>query len=132
MTAPAPITITIYPFRRWLPQLVDATAAICEVRVGDIARRGVGDRNVKRARAALVFAARERLVRSWPLIAASVGCKNHTSAISLHQTAQRWRAADPEFRQLSDLVAAVADQIRTPPPLILAIQQEMFHDAQTA
>lgn len=115
MSAPAPVTITIYPFRRWLPQLVDATAAVCEVRATDIASRGSRDRALKRARAALVFAARERLARSWPLIAASVGSKNHTSAISLYQTAKRWRATDPEFCQLSDLVAAIADQIRTPP-----------------
>lgn len=130
--APAAITIRLVPFERWLPQLARAVAAVCEISTAELVQRRSRMPRIKRARYAFILAARETLGRSYIEIAEALQCRCHSSMTAGHRIALKWRASDPEFCQLTDLVNAIAAQLRNPAPVQLEIQQEMFHDAQAA
>lgn len=135
MTAPASVravTIRLEPYRRWLPQLVEATCIACDVRPADFVKRQQKHPIIKRARLAFIYAARQQLDRSFPDIAAALGCRCHSSAVEGFKVARTRRGTEPEFCELSDLITAIADQLRRPGPPQIDIQQEMFHDAQAA
>lgn len=129
---PGTVTITLQPFRRWLPQLAEAVASVCEIRVEDLTLRRQKSRSIKAARQLFIFAAREVLGKSYFEIAEYIGCSCHSSAIAGHHVAADRRKNDAEFRQMSDLVNAIAAQLVDRALPQLEIQQEMFHDAQAA
>ncbi len=129
---PATVTITLEPFRRHLPQLADATALVCGIKLTDFQRKQTHKRRIADARYAYTYAAREILKKAYTEIGEHLSCHEHSSVMTAYRTALRRREIDPEFRQLSDLIVAIAQQLVRREPPQLQIQQEMFHDAQAA
>ena len=129
---PATITITLEPFARWLPQLAEAAAIASDIAPTDLRRKRTHNRKVSAARHAFAHAARTVLGKSYPEIAEYMGIRHHSAVMTACRTALSRREIDPEFRQLSDLIVAIAQQLVRREPPQLQIQKEMFHDAQAA
>ncbi|MBN8844817.1 MAG: hypothetical protein J0H88_16370 [Sphingomonadales bacterium] len=107
-------------FKHWLPQLVDAVAAIGGITPEQLVAPGKMGWAV-RLRAAFTIAAVDVMEKKWAEIARAMGGRNHGSMINAYAYAQRRMETDPEFRQLVNLVLAIARAIvgqQVAPPVI--------------
>lgn len=118
------VTIRVDRFKPWLPQLVNATAA-----VGGVAPEAlVGPSRCKplvRLRQAYALAARDVLEKSFPQIARAMGRADHTSLWHSYENGREHFAKDPEFNQLASVLLGIAREISRSPIVTIEIEPEL-------
>lgn len=118
------VTIRVERFRRWLPQLIAATAAVGETTpeamLGPSRRMWLVE-----LRRAYAVAARDVMHKSWPQISRALGRGEHTGTRFSYFVAHEQVKTDPEFRHLVDLVLAIAREIAGRPQPTLDVEPEL-------
>lgn len=104
------VTLRVERLRRWLPQLVNAVAAIGGLTPAELVAPGRTGWPV-RLRAAIAIAAVDVMHKKWAEIGRALGGRNHGSIITAYHHGQKRLQSDPEFRQLTDRVVAIARAI---------------------
>jgi hypothetical protein len=118
------VTIRVDRFRRWLPQLVAATAEIGCMDVTELVAPCRIGWNVK-LRGAIILAAVDVFGKSWSEIGRALGGRNHATMSHAYKTAERLAQHDAEFRKLSQLILAVAREIARRPAMTVEIEPEL-------
>lgn len=117
------VTIRVDRFRRWLPQLVAATAAIGGVEPAALVAPGRTGWNVT-LRYAIILAAVDVFGKGWSEIARALGGRNHGAMLHGYRAAQRLATRDAEFQKLALLVRSVAHTIANGAPSRIDTQPE--------
>lgn len=118
------VTIRVDRFRRWLPQLVTATAEIGGIDANELVAPGRIGWKVK-LRSAIILAAVDVFGKSWSEIGRALGGRNHGTMIDAYKAATRLAEHVAEFRKLSQLIQSVAREIAHRPALTVEIEPEL-------
>jgi chromosomal replication initiation ATPase DnaA len=118
------ITITVRPWQRWLPQLLQAVADVAGVAVEKIAGPGQVKTFVT-LRQIYVLAARDIMEKPYREISRSLGRADQTSARLCYLRARERFSDDREFQQLATLILAIAREITNREAPSIQIEPEL-------
>lgn len=118
------VTIRVERFRRHLPQLIAALAAL-----GDTTPEALLGPSramwLVELRRAYAIAARDVMQKSWPQIARALGRGEHTGTRHSYVVGREQMTNDPEFCRLAGLALAIAREIAGRPQPDLHIEPEL-------